>query len=142
MTMAERRTRKGPRASWSFSKLAFGSRVLLGLLLISGGVTALLPENPVSNLPPEGVRFLQLLHETGYLLHALAATEIGVGVLLLSGRFLPLALVALAPLFVNFVLYHVFVRFDPIETGLIAGVLYGHLVYVHRDRFAGLLSPW
>ena len=139
--MTEGQTPDGPPASWRRSKLAFGSRILLGLLLISAGLTALEPENPISNLPPEGVRFLRLLQETGYLLHALAVSEIGLGLLLLSGRFLPLALVALAPLFVNFALYHALVRFDPIGTALIAALLYGHLVHVHRDRFAGLLRP-
>ena len=128
-------------ASWRSSKPTFASRVLLGLLLISGGVNNFLARNPVSNPTPEGDRFLSFLQETGYLLHAVAITEIAVGVLLLSGYFLPLALAVFAPILVNIFLFHVFVQFAGIETALLAAAFYGHLVYIHRDRFSDLLSP-
>jgi uncharacterized membrane protein YphA (DoxX/SURF4 family) len=58
---------------------------MVGLLLISGGLNNFLVRNPVSNPTAEGDRFLSLLQETGYLLHAVAIAEISVGVLLLSG---------------------------------------------------------
>jgi putative oxidoreductase len=133
-------TRRSSLASWKSSKLTFASRVLLGLLLISGGINNFLARNPVSNPTPEGDRFLSFLQETGYLLHAVAITEIAVGVLLLSGYFLPLALVVFAPILVNIALFHIFVQFAGIETALVAAVLYGYLVYVHRDRLSGLLA--
>ncbi len=128
-------------ASWKSSKLAFTSRVLLGLLLISGGINNFLVRNPVSNPTLEGDRFLSLLQETGYLLHAVAITEISVGVLLLSGYFLPLALVVFAPIIVNIFLFHIFVQFAGIETALVAAVFYSYLVYIHRHRFSDVLSP-
>ena len=117
------------------------SRVLLGLLLISGGINNLLGRNPVPDPTPEGDWFLGVLQKTGYLLHAVALTEIVVGALLLLGYFLPLALVVLAPIVVNIFLFHVFLQLAGIETALVAAALYGHLVYIHRDRFSGLFSP-
>ena len=128
-------------ASWRSSKPAFVSRVLLGLLLISGGVNNLLARNPVSNPTPEGDWFLGVLQQTGYLLHAVAITEILVGVLLLSGYFLPLALALFAPIMVNILLFHVFLQLAGVETALVAAVLYSYLVYVHRHRYSGVLSP-
>jgi uncharacterized membrane protein YphA (DoxX/SURF4 family) len=128
-------------ASWKSSKAGFVSRVLLGLLLISGGINNLLARNPVSNPTPEGDWFLGVLQQTGYLLHAVALTEIVVGVLLLSGFFLPLALVLFAPIILNIFLFHVFLQLAGVETALVAAAFYAHLVYIHRDRFSGILAP-
>lgn len=104
-------TPRNTRASWRVSKPAFISRVLLGLLLISGGINNFLVRIPVATPTPEAVSFLAFLHETGYLLQAVAITEITVGLLLLSGYFLPLALVLFAPILVNIALFHLFIQF-------------------------------
>ncbi len=134
-------TQRSSLASWKSSKLAFTSRVLLGLLLISGGINNFFLRNPAYNPTPEGDRFLGLLQETGYLLHAVAISEISVGILLLSGYFLPLALVVVAPIIVNILLFHIFVQFSGIETALVAAAFYSYLVYIHRDYFSDILSP-
>jgi uncharacterized membrane protein YphA (DoxX/SURF4 family) len=134
-------TAQGSPASWRSSKAAFVSRVLLGLLLISGGINNFLARNPVSNPSPEGDWFLGVLRQTGYLLQAVAVTEILVGILLLSGYFLPLALALFAPIMVNILLFHIFLQFAGVEAALVAAVFYGYLVYVHRHRFSGVLSP-
>lgn len=128
-------------ASWKSSKAAFVSRVLLGLLLISGGINNLLGRNPVADPTPEGNWFLGVLQQTGYLLQAVALTEIVVGVLLLSGYFLPLALVLFAPIMLNIFLFHIFLQFAGVGAALVAAIFYGHLVYIHRHRFSGILSP-
>jgi putative oxidoreductase len=135
------RTGRASLASWKSSKLAFASRVLLGLLLISGGINNLLARNPVPNPTPEGDRFLSLLQETGYMLHAVALTEIGVGILLLSGWFVPLGLVIFAPIIVNIFLFHIFAQLAGIGTALVAAAFYCHLVYVHRRYFSDILTP-
>ena len=74
-------TLQAPLASWRASKLAFASRILLGLILVSGGINNLELGDRVNPYPtPEGDRVLHLLRETGYLLYALAFTEIAAGV--------------------------------------------------------------
>jgi uncharacterized membrane protein YphA (DoxX/SURF4 family) len=134
-------TERSRLASWSSSKPEFVSRILLGLILIAGGVNNFRAVNPVPNPTPEGDRFLAFLQETGYLLQTVAITEVGVGILLLSGYFLPLALVVLAPVMLNIFLFHVFARFAGIGTAPLAAVFYFHLVYVHRRHFSDVLSP-
>jgi len=134
-------TQRDSRTSWQASKLAFASRILLGLTLISGGINNFLVRNPVSNPTPEADRFLTFLNETGYMLQAVAITEITVGILLLSGRFIPLALALFAPILVNILLFHVFIQFAGVEAALLATALYAYLVYLHRDRFSDILSP-
>lgn len=127
--------------SWGTSKPAFVARILLGLLLISGGINNFLGRNPASNPTPEADRFLAFLLDTGYLLQTVAITEIGVGLLLLSGYFLPLALAVFAPIMVNIMLFHVFIQLSGVEAALVALALYGYLVYIHRQRFAEVLAP-
>ncbi len=144
MTTANRAAgvaRQSSPASWNSSKLAFASRVLLGLLLISSGINNFLVRNPASSPTPAADRFLEFLQETGYLLQTVAITEIAVGVLLLSGYFLPLALAVFAPIIVNILLFHIFIQFAGVEFALMAAACYGYLVYIHRDRFADVLSP-
>lgn len=127
-------------ASWKSSKAAFASRVLLGLLLISGGINNFLARNPVPDPTPEGDWFLGVLQQTGYLLQTVALTEIVVGVLLLSGFFVPLALVLFAPIMLNIILFHMFLQLAGVGTALVAAAFYGYLVYIHRDRFSRILS--
>jgi uncharacterized membrane protein YphA (DoxX/SURF4 family) len=140
MPMTDDAKRSSP-ASWKVSKLALISRVLLGLLMISGGINNFLGRNPVPDPTPEGDWFLGALQETGYMLPAVAISEIGVGVLLLAGYFVPLALVVLAPVMVNIFLFHVFLQMAGVEAAIVAAVLYLHLVYVHRRSFSGVLAP-
>ena len=52
--------RSGARTSWGSSKPAFVARMLLGLLLISGGINNFLARNPVPNPSPEGDRVLAM----------------------------------------------------------------------------------
>ena len=135
-------TLQAPPASWRASRLAFASRILLGLILVSGGINNLELVDRVNPYPtPEGDRVLHLLRETGYLLYAAAFTEIAAGVLFLSGRFVSLALVVSAPLLVNFLLFHTLVQVAGIEAVLITGAPYVYLVYIHRAHFADILSP-
>ncbi len=128
-------------AGWRSSKLAFVSRILLGVILVAASITNFLARNPVSNPTVEGTEFLHFLNQNGYLLQAAAVTELVSGLLLLSGRFIPLALVLFAPILVTIFLFHAFLQLAGVETALVAASLYGHLVFVFRHRFAGVLSP-
>ncbi len=133
---------RAPLSSWRVSKLAFVSRVLLGLILVSGGINNLEFVDRVNFYPtPEGDRVLRLLQETGYLFYAVALAEIAAGALFLSGYFVSLALVVTAPLLVNFFLFHTVVQLAGIEAVLITGAPYLYLVYIHRAHFADILSP-
>ncbi len=74
---------------------------------------------------------------TGYL-QAVAALQVLGGLLLLIG-FVPLGLMALGPIIVNIVLFHVFM--DRTGLGMAAGIAVCSLflLWYRRDAFAGLL---
>lgn len=119
-------------------KLPVVARVLLGLAFTVFGANALLGFMPVPPVAPAAGAFLGALAATGYLLPLLVAVEVGAGLMLLTGRAVPLALVLLAPLLVNIVAFHLFL--DPaglaVPIVLVAVELY--LAWTHRDAFAPL----
>jgi uncharacterized membrane protein YphA (DoxX/SURF4 family) len=116
------------------------ARTLLGLVFFVFGLNGFLhflPQPP----PPEGaLRFLELM--TGsYLLTLVKGTEVVVGVLLLSNRFVPMALTLLAPVTVNIVLFHA--TLEPLGTLAMPVVLVGlqlYLAWVNRSAYAALFE--
>src|SRR5690606_1196920 len=86
-----------------------------------------------------GAAYLGGLAATGYFFPLLKGTEVLVGLALLSGLFVPLALVVLAPITVHIVLYHTVI--DPAGAPLALFVLAAHLflAWAYRDAFRGVL---
>ena len=119
-------------------------RVLLGLFFAVFGLNGFVNFIPPPETSPAGEAFLTALAATGYMLPLIKGTELGVGVLLVSGRCVPLALVLLAPVTVNILLFHVVLDPAPVlPLILLAGQLY--LAFVHRGAyeplFAGVTPP-
>ena len=82
-----------------------------GIFLVMGGVNGLfqlVPDHPSSMREPCAAcaQFLQGILSTGYLFPLLKGVELVAGALLLCSRWVPLALVALAPIVLNIFLYH------------------------------------
>ena len=82
-------------------------RTLVGLLFIFPTVTLLL--HLITPPPMEGAMkaFNDGLTASGYFFPLLLGTEFVCGILLLIGRFVPLALVILAPIIINILMVHV-----------------------------------
>ena len=70
----------------------------------------------------------------------LSATPIREGLLLLSGRFVPLALTLLAGLIVNITLFNATLMPALIPAALVLGVLEIFLVWAYRESFAGIFN--
>ena len=100
------------------------------------GFLHFLPQPP---MPAGALPFLGGLAGAGYFFPLLKATEIAAGVLLLSNRFVPLALTLLAPIVVNIAAFHVFLAPSPIMVAfLLAAEIY--LAWVYRQAFRGVLA--
>ena len=114
------------------------ARTLLGLVFFVFGLNGFLHFLPQPPPPASALPFLQLM--TGsYLLTLVKATEVTVGVLLLSNRFVPLALTLLAPVTVNIVLFHA--TLEPASTLALPLVIVGlqlYLAWVHRAAYSAL----
>lgn len=117
-------------------------RFLLGLAFVVFGVNGFLNflPQPTTPLPAGAIAFATALMKTGYMLQLIAVTQLTVGVLLVLNRFVPLALVLLAPFMVNSVLFHWFLEPSgrPMSFGVLACLLF--LAWCYRDAYRPLLT--
>lgn len=115
------------------------ARILFGLLFVVFGANAFLhflPDQPAP--PPAAMAFVGGLFSASYFMVLLKGTEIVAGLLLLGNRFVPLALVLLAPIVVNIALFHFLLA--PAGSGLAVVVLalQLYLAWVYRASYAPL----
>jgi hypothetical protein len=73
-------------------------------------------------------------------LHFVFLVQIVGGVLLLSGQFIPLALVLLGPVIINILLFHVSMQPSGLPPGLFATLLWFIIFYGVRRAFAGIFA--
>ena len=107
------------------------ARGLLGLVFLGSGIAFFLTTPP----PQEGAMgdFFKGMMATGYFFYLLKGTEIVCGLLLLSGRFVPLALVALAPVILNIFLVHTFLMPQGLAIALVLGALEIYLGFFSEE---------
>ena len=116
-------------------------RTLMGLLFIFSSVTYL--TGLIQPPPMEGPikEFNDGLAASGYFMPLLKITELICGILLLSGRFVPLALVILAPIVVNIFFVHLTIAREGLPIAVIVVAMELFLAYYYRDAFAPLFKP-
>lgn len=117
-------------------------RILLGLPMVIFGLNGFLnfippPETP---LAPEAAAFSLALIATGYMMPLIGATQVISGVLLLVNRCVPLALVLLAPFFVNSVAFHLFLERSGLVPALVFFALELALAWHYRRAYAPLFT--
>jgi hypothetical protein len=88
---------------------------------------------------PTGIagQFLGALFQSHYL-WVVAALQIIGGVLLLVGRFVPLALALLGPVIFNILMYHLLMNPAGIALALVVTVLWLIVFYAYRGYFSGI----
>ena len=111
------------------------ARVAFGLLFTATGLGGFLGLFPLA--PPHA--FQQILIESGWM-KVIKAIELAAGLLLVSNRFVPLALALLVPGVVSIALYHLLL--DPAFLGIVPIVvgLEGFLLWAYRGSFRGILA--
>jgi len=114
-------------------------RLALGAIFTVFGLNGFLHFIPAP--APSGLAavFVGGLGASGYFFPLLKATEVIAGLLLLSNRFVPLALTVLAPIVVNIVAFHAFLA-PGIALPLVIVALGLYLAYTERAAFAPLLQ--
>ena len=115
------------------------ARIGLGLVFATFGLNKLvpfLPQPPISGAPAQ---FFGALFATGYMIPLIALTEIVAGLMLLSGRFVPLGLALLAPVIVNILGFHLFLAPSGIGLPVVMLALELYVAWTYRDAFAPML---
>ena len=116
------------------------ARVLLGLIFAVFGVVGLFELGPQPEMGEEAGAFMGAVMDTGYLWPVIKVTEIVCGVLLILGIFVPLALVVLAPVVLNILLFHIFLAPEGVTIGIAAVVLGLYVAHQHRESFSAVLQ--
>lgn len=115
-------------------------RVLLGLVFTIFGLNGFfhfIPQPPPAS--PTGVQYMTVLSVTHYF-SLVFLVEVIAGILLLAGRFIPLALAMLAPVLANIVLYHSLMDPKGLPVALFAVVLWAVVFYRFRLSFSGIAA--
>lgn len=123
------------------AKLPTVARLFLGLVFTVFGLNGFLNFLPMPQIPEAAGAFLGALGATGYMFPLIKATEVVAGVLLLSNRFVPLALTLLAPVVVNIALFHAVL--DAPQSMVMPVILVAALAYLgraYRAAFAPMLQ--
>jgi uncharacterized membrane protein YphA (DoxX/SURF4 family) len=115
-------------------------RILSGLAYIVFGINGFVPFMPVPETLPQGaVDFVTALTNSGYMVQLIGATQIVAGLLLVFNRFVPLALVFLAPFLVNSIAFHVTLEPTGLPMALVFTAIEVYLAWVYRDAFRPML---
>jgi hypothetical protein len=108
-----------------------------GFLLFGlNGFFHFLPQPPA---PVEAASFGAALAATGYMFPLIKGTEVVTGLLLLSNRYVPLALALIAPIIVNILGFHLFLAPAGLALPLLLLATELVLAWSYRDAFAPML---
>ncbi len=121
------------------SKAIVAARIVLGLIFFVFGLNGFLGFIPQPPMEGGAAAFMGALAATGYMFPLIKGTEVVAGLLLLGNRYVPLALVLLAPVVVNIVAFHTVLAPPNPVTFLVLGLL-GFLAWAYRDSYRGVLA--
>jgi uncharacterized membrane protein YphA (DoxX/SURF4 family) len=117
------------------------ARILMGLMFFVFGLNGFLHFIPQPKTMPEGAgAFFGALMKTGYMLPLIFGTQLIAGALLLSNRFVPLALALIAPVIVNIVAFHAFIEPSGAIMAGVVLVLELYLAWSYRKAFLPMLA--
>lgn len=117
-------------------------RILMGLPLVIFGLNAFfnfIPQ-PKTPLPEGAMAFAGALMNTGYMMQLIGITHLVVGVLLLTNRFVPLALALFAPFIVNSLAFHIFLERSGLPMAVVFLALELYLAWAYRAAFRPMLA--
>jgi len=117
-------------------------QALLGLVFFVFGLNGFFEFLPMPELNETAGNYLGALAATGYFLPVLKIVETGCGLLLLLRLFSPLALVILAPVIVQILLFHSFLDPAGLPMAIVLTLIAAYLGFrVYGDAFAKVLQP-
>ena len=116
----------------------------MGLVFILFGLNGFfhfIPQ-PKTPMPDAAQKFMGGLMATKYMFPLISGTQTVVGVMLVAGIFVPLAIVLIAPVIVNIILFHLFIMPATILPGIVVTVLELYLIWAYRGYFRPLFTIW
>lgn len=115
-------------------------RTLIGLLFIFGSVVVLFNLVPQPQLTGDVKIFMDGVNATGYLMPLIKITELICGISFVTGYFIPLACIVIAPVIVNIFLFHLFVDNSGLLVGILLVLANSFLAYVNWEKYQPVLK--
>ena len=116
-------------------------RTLMGLLFLFASITYLFKLITPPPLTGAMKVFNDGLEAARYLLPTAKVIELICGLAFVTGRFVPLATVLIAPIIVNILFVHVFLAPEGIPIAVFLVCANAFLAYYHREAYKPLLKP-
>ena len=116
------------------------ARVLLGLIFVVFGLNGFFNFIQPPEMNDTARTFMGALAGTGYFMIVVKLVEVVSGLMILTGRFLPLGLILLAPVSVNILLFHIFLDPSTLAMAVAIVVMQLFLAWAYRDSFSGVLQ--
>ena len=115
-------------------------RILLGLMFLVFGLNGFLNfMPPPKEMPQEIMNVMGSLMKAGYMT-VVSGAEVLVAVMLLTNRFVPLALTLLAPIVVGILTFHIAMAPATIGPGIVVLLMELYLIWAYRGAFRPMLA--
>lgn len=127
-------------------KVIMISRILLGLIFVifgSNGLMMVLTGTGFIPMPPPKPEVMEIMggfFKIGYLMPLVKSMQIVAGLLLLSNKFLNLAITLLGPIIVNILCVHIFIDTAGLPMAIFILVLFATLIKARWNDFHVLLK--
>ncbi|MDB4174802.1 DoxX family membrane protein [Flavobacteriaceae bacterium] len=115
-------------------------RMLLGVSLLIFGMNKFFAFIPIFDMAPAAANFMESLNSTGYVLYVVACLELLIGGLLLFKKWVPFALILLAPIVVNILLFHLFLDVSGMFIAVLMLAITGVLIYKYWKSYSSLFQ--
>lgn len=114
------------------------SQTLLGLMLLVFGANKFLHFIPMETPSGAAGNFLNSLGATGYIFPIIGLLEVIIGLMLLLKKWPAFALILLAPISLNILLFHLFLDIPGISMALLIFLFNLVLIYKHWPQYKPL----
>lgn len=91
-----------------YQKSVLAARLILGLPFVVFGLNGFLHFIPYQPMPGPAMDLMMAFMRSGYMMPFVAGTQVIAGLLLVSGFFVPLGLLLLAPMVAHIIMFHLF----------------------------------
>lgn len=116
-------------------------RVLLGALFLFSSIAVLFNLVQEPEMTGNIKIFNDGLKASGYLMTLIKITELVCAIAFLTGLFVPLASVIIAPVVINIFMVHIMIAPEGIPVGIFVVVANAFLGYYNRSAYAALFVP-
>lgn len=114
-------------------KLPLIARVIMGAIFLVFGLNGFFHFIQMPPLPDQAGAFMGGLAKSGYFFPFLKICEIVAGILLLTGAMVPFALILLAPIIINILLFHLFLAPGGLVMAIVLCLLEIYLAFFSKQ---------